>query len=71
MQLQRVIPPFSESFLLQVDGAGSRHGASVLGYDRQVGRPVVVRHKVIRLVVAVRVGGVVCDFTPDAVGEVI
>lgn len=62
---------FSEGFLLHVNGAGCCHGASVLSYDRQVGRPVVVRDKIVWLVVAVRMGGVVRDFTPYAISEVV
>lgn len=62
---------FSEAVLLQIDGAGRCHGAPVLRDDRQVTRPVVVRDEVIWFVVAVRVCGVVCDSTPDAVGEVV
>lgn len=61
----------SESFLLHINGAGGRHGASVLSYDRQVSRPVVVRDKIFWLIVAVRMGGVVCDFTPYAISEVV
>lgn len=60
-----------QSFLLQVDGAGCRHGAPVFGDDGQVRRAVVLRHKVLRLVVVVWMCGVVCDFTANVVGEVV
>lgn len=58
-------------FLLQINGAGGRHSASILSYDRQVSRAVVVWDKVVWLVVAVWVGGVVCNFTSYAVRKVV
>lgn len=62
---------FSEPVLLQINGAGRRHGAPVLCDDRQVTGPVVVWDEIIWFVVAVWVCGVVCNFTPDAVGKVV
>lgn len=60
---------FPKGILLQIDGAGRRHGAPVLGYDGQVTRPVAVWDKIIWFVVVVWMCGVVCNFTPDVVGE--
>lgn len=59
------------SLLLQVDGASRRHGAPILGDDGQVGRPVVLRDKVLGLVVLVGVGGVVRDPATDVVSKVV
>lgn len=61
----------AQCFILEVDGAGSGHGTAILGDDRQVGGAVIVWDKVVGLVVAVGVGGVVRDLTANTVGKVV
>lgn len=57
--------------LLEINRTGGCHGTSILSYDGQVSCAVVLWDEIFRLVVAVRVGGVICNFTPYAIGKIV